>query len=205
VRPPACRPAAVGAALPAPLAPPTHRRRRRCPPPAPAAGTCRYRSDPDWKTGKLPADVYAASDAILDAYPKKDEPKAITVSAPATAPILRPQWAKFVGLFFNRDGLASANADTMAVRRGAGVLWGALLGPAAPAKRWVNTGFDPPLIRMPGLQPRVRPAPHIVTHTHPSAQTPPLPSNLSLTLRSATTTARRPRRASRSPTVCSPA
>jgi hypothetical protein len=29
---------------------------------------------------------------------------------------MRPQWLKFVGMFFNRDGLGSANADTQAVR-----------------------------------------------------------------------------------------
>ncbi len=79
--------------------------------------TCRYRADPDWDAGgRLPTALRSVSDAIMNVAPDGSEPLQITISASGTAPILRPQWLKFVGAFFNRDGLGSANADTFAVR-----------------------------------------------------------------------------------------
>jgi hypothetical protein len=37
-------------------------------------------------------------------------------SAPGTSPAIRPQWLKFIGAFFNREGVASNSADTRMVR-----------------------------------------------------------------------------------------
>ncbi|KAI8476046.1 MAG: hypothetical protein J3K34DRAFT_402777 [Monoraphidium minutum] len=79
--------------------------------------TCGARADPEPVEGKpelgdrVKAGVVAAADAVLVSYPSGND-KEISISAPGTPPAIRPQWLKFIGAFFNREGTASLNADS---------------------------------------------------------------------------------------------
>ncbi|KIZ07558.1 hypothetical protein MNEG_0395 [Monoraphidium neglectum] len=75
------------------------------------ATKCGFKADPDPFTFKVPGNILGVSDALLDTFPNGD-PKSIIISAPGTSPAIRPQWLKFIGAFFNREGVASNSADT---------------------------------------------------------------------------------------------